>query len=482
MAITSKRLSLSFFWSFLEQGSTSIISLVVQIILARLLLPDSFGIMAILLVAVNMATTISQSGLGAALIQKKDTTKTSFSTAFWLSLLFSVAIYAVVFFVAPLLAIIYSMPDLTLFLRVLGLSVLFDSINSVQRSLLQKRLMFKSLFRANLLSILIGALIGIILAFNGFGVWSLIAQTICQAIASCLILFIQIPWKPSLELDIHNGKEMLKYGWKICITGLLNTCYTGLSELVIGKTNPASDLGYYSQGRKWPNAAMGAVNNALQNVLFPTLSTLQNDMPAFRSAIRKILSVGFYITAPICFLSAVVAEPLVAILLGESWLSCTLIFQFSCLGYVLIMPQVVNLRAYMALGHSGIYLKLQVIKVVSGSILFCLVALFFHDIYIVAASVLLHSICCILFVDMYPAKKVHKVGAIEQLKIICPVLVLSLFCSCIVSLIQLCPFSYPIQLILQTLIFSGLYLIGSKLFNIPGYKECRILLKQLQVN
>lgn len=479
MTITSKRLSLSFLWSFLEQGSTSIVSLIVQIILARLLLPDDFGVMAILLVIISLANAISQSGLGTALIQKRDATKTTFSTAFWLSLLFSIILYAVIFLGAPLLAIIYSMPDLTLYLRILGLSVLFDSINSIQRSLLQKELRFKSLFRVNFFSILISAAISIILALNGFGIWSLIVQTICQVVASCLALFLQIPWKPSLEFNMYDAKDMFKYGWKICLTSILNTCYTGLSELIIGKTNTASDLGYYSQGRKWPNAAMGAVNNALQNVLFPALSTMQNDIPTFRSAIRKILSTGFYITAPICLLSAVIAEPLIAILLGESWLPCTLIFQFSCLGYVLIMPQAVNLRAYMALGHSGLYLKLQIIKVISGSVLFSFIALVSQNIYVVAATVLLHNICCVIFVDMHPAKKTLGVGTLEQLKIIIPSFSLSLFSAFIASLIQFVSFGFLIQMVLQILVFSIIYLSGSNLFKVEGYSACIEVIAEL---
>ena len=478
MAITSKKLSLSFFWSFLEQGSSSLISLLVQIVLARVLAPDAFGIMAILLVVINLVSTISQSGLGSALIQKKDATETTFSTAFWLSLAISASLYCIIFFCSPLIEKAYSMPNLTIYLKILGLSVFFDSINSIQRSLLQKEMMFKSLFRANFLSILIGASVGIFMAFSGFGVWSLIFQTISQAIIACIILFVQLPWKPSFVFNLHESKELFGYGWKICFTGILNTLYTGLSELVIGKTNTVAELGYYSQGRKWPNAAMGAVNNALQNVLFPALSTLQNDVPAFQAAIRKMLLAGFYITAPICCLSAVVTEPLIAILLGESWLPCTLIFQFACIGYVFLMPQVVNLRAYMALGYAGLYLKLQIIKVVSGSILFCFVAFVSHNIYIVAAIVLLHTTCCVLFVDMHPAKKIHGIGTLEQLKIILPVLLLSIFCSCITSLIHLCSFDYLMELIFQVLTFSILYLAGSKLFKLPGYKECKTLLKQ----
>lgn len=479
MDINSKTLSISFFWSFLEQGGSSVVSLIVQIILARLLLPDAFGIMAILLVIINVINTLAQSGFGSALIQKKDANAITFSTAFWLSMALSFLLYAIVFFIAPFVDNIYSMPELSNYIRILGLSVFLDSFNSIQRSYLQKELQFKALFKANFAALLIGASIGIFLAFSGFGVWSLIAQTLSQAVVACVALLIQIPWKPTLDFDLNDARLLFNYGWKICLTGVLNTFYTGLSELVIGRTNTATELGLYSQGRKWPNAAMGAVNNALQNVLFPALSELQDDMTAFRSAIKKALTNGFYITAPVCFLATLISEPIIALLLGESWLPCTLIFQFSCLGYVLLMPQVVNLRAYMALGNSGLYLKLQLIKVVSGALIFCAVAILSNNIYIVSASVLTHTTLSVLFVDMFPAKRIHGVGAMEQLKIISPTIGLSLIASAFAAPICFLSISYLAKLIIQIIVFATIYLLGSKIIKHKGLLSCTALLKQL---
>lgn len=476
MVVNSKTLSASLFWSFLEQGGSSIVSLVVQIILARLLLPDVFGVMAILLVFVNLINTLAQSGFGSALVQKKDATRISFSTAFWLSMALSLILYIITFIVSPFLAEIYSMPELTTYLRVLGLLVFLDSFNSIQRSFLQKQLQFKALFRASFLALSVSACIAILMALKGFGIWALIAQTLTQAIAACIILLIQVPWKPSLDFKLRDAKALFDYGSKICLTGVLNTFYTGLSELVIGKTNSPTELGFYSQGRKWPNAAMGAANNALQNVLFPALSELQDNLTAFRSAIKRMLSSGFYLTCPICFLAAIISEPIIALLLGETWLPSTLIFQFSCLGYVLLMPQVVNLRAYMALGNSGLYLKLQIIKVVSGAFLFSLVAVLSKNIYIVSAVVLAHTVLSVLFVDMVPAKRVHGVGAIEQLAIILPTVLLSSVASAISFPIQFLNLGYLPQLLIQVIIFTAIYLAGSKVINHPGLSDCLSIL------
>lgn len=477
MNINSRTLSVSFFWSLLEQGGSSVLSLIVQIVLARMLAPEIFGIMAILLVINGVISTIAQGGFGAALIQKKDTSKTSFSTALWLSLGFAVVLYAIAFFSAPLIASVYSMPELSVYIRILAITIFLDSFNSIQRAYLQKRMQFKILFSVNFIAMLFGAITGVTLAIFSFGIWALICQAIIQALMACIIMLIKTPWKPSLELDVLEGKSLFSYGWKICITGILNTFYTGLSELVIGKSCSAVDLGYYSQGRKWPNAAMAAINNSLQNVLFPAFSELQNNMEEFRFAIKKALISGFYITAPICFLSAVIAEPLIFFLLGESWLPCTLIFQLSCIGYTFLMPQVVNLRAYMALGLSGLYLKLQLIKVISGALVFCVIAIVTKDIYIVSSAVLIHTTACILFVDMYPAKKAFGIGALTQLQIITPTLALSIVASFAASLVCLFSFDYFSQLILQLLIFTILYILGSALIQHEGLKDCRRILE-----
>lgn len=478
MAINSKTLSISFFWSFLEQGGSSIVSLLVQIILARLLLPDAFGVMAILLVIINLVNTLAQSGFGSALIQKKNASRITFSTAFWLSMALSLVLYIAVFFISPFIAEIYKMPDLVLYIRILGLSVFLESFNSIQRSFLQKDMQFKSLFRANFFAITFGAAVSIAMALAGFGIWSLIGQVLSQAGTACIILLVQIPWKPSFNFDSNDARFLFDYGWKVCLTSVLNTFYIGLSELVIGKSNTAAELGFYSQGRKWPIAAMGAMNNALQNVIFPALTELQDDKAAFKSAIRKALSSGFYIICPICFLATIVAEPIVALLLGSDWLPCVLIFQFTCLGYVLLMPQVLNLRAYMALGHSGLYLKLQTIKVVSGALIFCLVAIISKNIYVVSAAVLIHTSLCILLVDMAPAKRIHGVSALEQVRIILPTIALSIAASAIAAPIQVLHLDYLPQMIIQIIVFLVVFFSISKFTHHSGLNECLNILKQ----
>ncbi len=477
MSLNAKTVTTSFFWSFLEQGGSAVIALVVQIVLARVLAPEAFGIMAILLVLTSIASTVAQSGLGTALIQKDEATAKTFSTAFWLSLALAGILYLIIFTAAPFIESLYSMSDLALYLRILSLILFFEAFNSIQRSFFQKEMKFKELFRSNFTAIIVSGALGIAAALLGGGIWALILQNGALVICTCLIMFIQNPWHPSFEFDKKEAKELFDYGWKICATGVLNTLYTGLSELVIGKAIDATNLGYYSQGRKWPNAAMSAVLNAIQNVLFPAFASIKNDREALQSAIKTALSMGTFVSVPICFLAAVLAEPIVVLLLTETWLPCVLVFQLACIGYVLFLPQVVNLRVYMALGDSALYLKLQIIKVVTGIVLFCGTAIATKDIYWVAIAVLVHTLVCVLVIDMNPAKRMHGVARGQQLKIIVPAFLLSIISSIASYAMTATGLDYLPLMLVQIVVFAVVYLAGAKLFKLAALDSSIALVK-----
>ena len=315
------QVSKSFLWSFLEQASVIIIQFVVQIVLARLLAPEIFGVLAIILVVVNILNVLAQSGLGSALIQDNDADEQAFSTAVWLSLGFAALLYLLVYFLSGPIALFYGMVDLDLYIRVLSLCIFFNAFNSIQRSYLQKTMNFRSLFLMNLFALIASGIVGIVMAYSGAGIWALIAQTIVQSAIACLVMAILTPLKISFTFSIHKAKSLFSYGWKMCMTGVLATAYNSVSELIIGKTCTSGDLGLYSQGRKWPIAAIGAITNAVANVLFPALARLKEDRAAFQNAIIRALQSGTYIIAPLCFLLAVIAEPLIVIFLTDKWIS-----------------------------------------------------------------------------------------------------------------------------------------------------------------
>lgn len=474
------KLTTSFVWSFLEQGSTKLVALIVQILLARILGPEAFGILAILLVVTNIADSIAQSGLGLALIQRKNADDKAYTTAFWLSLAIAVVLYAIVFLTAPALAAFYHMNELASYLRIIAIVVFFNSMNSIQRSYLQRAFDFQQLFCVNMFAVFASGIIGVASAYFGFGIWALVAQTLSQSVLTCVAMVVAVPWKPTAHFSMDEARELFEYGWKICITGVLGVLNTGVSELIIGKACSASDLGYYSNGRKYPIAAIGVMTHAISNVLFPALSSIKNDAAALRMGLQRMLNLGTFIIAPISLLFAVLAEPIVVLLLTDEWLPCVAIFQLTFISNSLLMFQLVNLRAYMALGDSGLYMKLQVIKVIGGGIAICATAILTANIYATAFATCLTGIISILVVDMQPAKRVHGYGRLQQLKDQAPTYILAIIASTAACAISFLDMPYVPELIIQTVVFSAVYLGGARLFHMKAPNEMLDILKRMK--
>ncbi len=469
----------SFIWSFLEQGGTKIVQLLVQIVLARLISPEAFGILAILLVFTNIADAIAQSGLGMALVQKSDATKKDYTTAFWLSLLLATIVFIVLWFIAPVLALVYQEQSLEVMLHVLSFVVFLNSANSVQRAYLQRHMEFKKLFQANVVTAVLSGVFGIGAAILGFGIWALVIQTLAQSLCACITLLVVVPWKPTFAFDKLSAKHMYSYGWKICVTGILNVIYTGVSELIIGKACSVTDLGYYSQGRKWPNAAISLITNALQNVFFPAFASLQNDLVALRDTMKKSLIAGSFLIVPVSFFFTAVAEPMVALLLTETWLPCVPVFQSLCIANSLMLLQVINLRAYMALGDSGLYMRLQIIKVTLNVVIIGLAALLTKDIYIVAVVSAVLSVFNVIFIDLHSTKRVHGYARLSQIKDILPIYLIAAVAGAVSYAITFLKFSYIAELVLMAIVFVSIYLLLSVVFKVQGAKECFQLLNGL---
>lgn len=469
----------SFLWSFLEQGGSKVIQLVVQIVLARLLLPEAFGVLAILLVITQVADSVAQSGLGMALIQGRDASDRSYSTAWWLSLGLAAALYFALFLGAPAIAAFYDMPDLATYLRVLGIIVFFNAANSIQRSFLQRSLDFKSIFVATTVAALASGAVGIAMALMGFGVWALVAQSLLQSIVSCIVMWAKVSWKPTFVFEPGEAKSLFGYGWKICVTGILNVFYTGISELIIGRACSAGELGLYSQGRKYPQAAIGVMSNSIANVLFPMFSAIKDDAAELRRAIRRGLRLGTFIVAPVSLLAAAVAEPVVAILLTEKWLACVFIFQLTCVSNSLLMLQLVNLRAYMALGDSGLYMRLQIVKVLGGGAIIWATAIITKDIYVTAWANFLVGALSILLVDMPPAKRLHGYSALSQVRDVLPIIVLSVVAAAAALAVQLAGFGYLPELLAQCIVFAVVYLSGARLLRLDELSEAASLMRKI---
>ena len=469
----------SLFWSILEQGGAKIVTLAIQVILARILAPGVFGVIAILLAFTELADTIAQSGLGMALVQRDKASDEDFSTGFWMCLAVSVVMYVLLFLFAPVISAFYNQEDLTILIRVMSLTVIFNSANSVQRSYLQRRMDFEGLFRVTFFAKLASGVLAVVAAFAGFGIWALVMQYVSCSVFTFLAMLVFVPWRPGLTFSFKVAKELFSYGWEICVTGILNSLYSRLSELLLGKFCTMSDVGLYSQGRKYPLAAVSVLSNALQNVFFPAFSSIKDNLEKLVAEIRQFLVVGSYIFVPFALFATVAAEPLVVLLLTDSWFDCVPVFQMTSVSYSLLLLQVINLRAYMALGDSRLYLNLQIIKLSVSFVAVFIAVVLTHDIYVVAFVNAAAFMLSVLFVDLQPAKRMFGYSGLQQLKDILPTYVLAVIASVCAYAVLFLDLPYIVLLLLQLLVFTVVYLGGSALFKVKGFKDCVVMLKRV---
>lgn len=468
----------SFIWSFLEQSGAKFITLFVQVVLARLVSPESFGILAILLVITNVADAISQSGLGSALIQKKDASEDSFSTAFWLSGGVAVALCVVIWFLAPFISSFYAMSEIEGYLRVLSIVVVFNSINSIQRSQLQKDMRFEILFKASFVAAIGSGIVGIGCALASWGIWALVVQVVTQSVIVCVLMLIFSRWVPRLVFKAGEAKDLFAFGWKVCVTGILGVAYNGISELIIGKVCDPAALGYYSQGRKYPMAVITVATNAVQNVLYPAFASVKDDAQELHRLLKKSLIAGSFFITPLSLLLAVLAEPLVAIILTEQWLPCVPIFQLVCISHCLLMVTSVNMRGYLAVGNSGIYLKLQAVKMALGLIVICSTAIISGDIYATAIATCCVTLFNALVIDCLPARRELGYSMLVQYRDVAPILGLSLLASALAFSCSLLGLGYLLSGLIETAVFCAVYAVGVLVLQGETIRSCRELCLQ----
>lgn len=337
-------------WKLLERGGYQCVALVVQIALARLLAPEQFGALAIMLVFVNVGNVFVQSGLNTALVQNLDTNDDDCSTVYWLSLAVSLILYAGVFFTAPTVAGFYEMPGLVWPLRALALILIVNAYNAVQVAIVQRALEMRKVFNATMCAVVTSATIGIGIAVAGGGLWALVVQQLAYQLCSCIALSFQVRWHPRFVFKAARERELFSFGWKLLASGILDQGYQSLSDLIIGKQFSASSLGLVSQGKKYPNALGSMLDGAIQPVMLSAVSRLQSDVALVKRLVRRALKTSTFLIVPSMALFAVCAEPIVRLLLGEQWLPCVPFLQMYCIVYMLLPIHTTNLQALNGMG------------------------------------------------------------------------------------------------------------------------------------
>lgn len=445
----------SLFWKLMERVGTQGIQFVVQIFLARLLLPEDFGVVALITIFIAIASVFVQSGFSTALIQKKDADEMDFSSVFYLSLWVAVLLYVFLFITAPLIADFYREPQLMSIVRVLSLTLFFGAVNSIQNAVVSKTMQFKRFFASSLGGIIPSGIVGVTMAYMGFGVWALVWQQLTNQLLITVILWFTVKWRPKLIFSIDRLKSLFSFGWKLLCSTLLDTTYSNLYGLVIGKTYDSTMLGYYNRGNTFPSLIVTTIDGSIGSVMFPTLSANQDVKSRVKSMTRRSIVTSSFIIFPMMVGLAVCAEPLVKIILTDKWLPSVPFLQLMCISYAFWPIHTANLLAINALGRSDIFLKVEIIKKCIGlTILFITIP---FGIYVMVAFQPIISFISTI-INSFPNSKLLNYSFQEQWLDIFPSLLLSVIMGIIVYAIQLIGWNAWATLIIQVVIGAVIYI------------------------
>lgn len=466
MKDTKNKVLSALFWKLLECGGTQGVQFIVQIILARILSPQEFGTIAIVMVFIQLANVFVESGFNTALIQKKEVDDIDFSSVLYLSLGVSIIVYGIIFSAAPFIASFYNQPVLIKVIRILAINLFIGVFNSIQNAFIARNMLFKKLFISSIGAATISGIIGVIAAYSGLGVWALVLQQLTSQLITAIILWFIVKWRPRLTFSITRIKALFSYGSKLLASGLLDTLYRNLRTLIIGKMYTPYILGYYNRGQQFPQLIVANINGSIQSVMLPALSAHQDDRKRVKEMMRRAIVSSSFLIFPMMVGMAVVAEPLVKIVLTDKWLPAVPFLQIACFTFALWPIHTANLQAINALGRSDIFLRLEIIKKIIGTIILCVSVPF--GIYAIAFGGILSGMIS-SFINAYPNKELLNYSYREQWGDIMPSLLISLIMGVIVYLFNFLSFTAWQILILQTVSGSIIYTALAKLFKLESY-------------
>ena len=456
-------------WKLLERFGVQGVQFVLQIVLARLLTPEHYGALAIMIIFTNLANVFIQSGFNTALIQKKEVDERDYSSVFWVSLLIAGVLYVAIFFLSPVIAAFYETPEIVGPFRVLGLMLFPGAFNSIQLAKVRRELNFKKVFISNIAGIIIAGGVGIAIALLGGGLWALVAQTLLSITVPCLVMILTVKWIPKLICDFKRVGALLRFGWKLLISSLIDVLYQDIRSLVIGKKYDSGTLGYYSRGKQFPQFIINAVNGTVQAVMLPVLSKEQDNKNKLRLTMRTSIVVSSYIIFPIMMGLAAVSYPLISILLTDKWLPAVPYMQIYCFSLAFTPIHSCNLQAINAVGRSDIFLKLEIIKKTIG-ITALVIAVFCFDSPIAIAMTGVFTTIISCFINAHPNKKLINYSYFEQMKDLLPSLLVTVLmggCTYAITFIGLGSWA---TMLLQIFVGIITYLAFSALFKLEGFK------------
>ncbi len=463
----SENIVSNFIWRFAERCGAQLVSFVVSIVLARILAPEDYGTIALVTVFTAILQVFVDSGLGTALIQKKDADDLDFSSVFYFNFAMCLVLYAVMFIAAPYIAVFYEDMTLTSVIRVLSLTIVISGVKGIQQAYVSRNMLFKRFFFSTIGGTIFSAFLGIGLAYSGYGVWALVVQQLSNTMIDTLILWITVKWKPKKEFSWKRLQTLFSYGWKLLISSLLDTVYNNLRNLIIGKMYSSADLAYYNQGDKFPKIIVTNINTSIDSVLLPTMSNEQDDRNRIKSMTRRAIKTSTYVMAPLMMGLAFCAESIVKIVLTDKWLLCVPFLRLFCITYMFWPVHTANLNAIKAMGRSDCFLKLEIVKKIVG--LFFLLSSMWFGVMAMAYSLLLSSILSQI-INAWPNRQLLEYGYLEQVRDFAPGILLAIGMGICVYFIGFLPLPTIVTLLIQIIIGAVIYIRASALLKLEEFE------------
>lgn len=462
-------------WSGIQRILLQVVQFILGIILARILSPKEYGTMAILMVFMILAQVFIDSGLTKALIQKVDRTEEDKATMFFFNVGVGVVCYLLIWFLAPLFAEFYGIQDLNLLLKVIAITLIINALFTVPNTLLTINLDYKSIAKVNLLSVIISGIIAIILAQKGFGVWSLVYQSIIRSSLSCIFYWLKVKWIPNLVFSKNSFKELFSFGSKLLVSSLLAKMFSNLNTLLIGKYISAKELGYYSRGTQFSDVLYNIFSPAINDVLLPGLAPIQKETTTLVNYSRTIIKTTTLLTLPVFLTLSILSKPLVLVLLTEKWESAIPIMQIFCIARLITVIGGININLLYIIGRTDLVLNQQYLCIAIRVIL-VLLSLPYGILYVALAELISSTIH--FFINAYFPGKLLGYGGIQQLKdnfkifLAGLVMVIPLFASFFVFENQI--FQILVSTIIAMLVYLGM-------INVLKINEFKFLIQKAKI-
>ena len=464
----------NFLWRFMERRGAQGVTLIVSIVLARLLNPNVYGLVSLVIVFTTILQVFVDSGLGNALIQKKDVDDLDFSSVFYFNMMVCALMYALIFFAAPLIADFYNNTELVNLIRVMSITLIISGMKNVQQAYVSRNLLFKKFFYATLVGTIGAAVVGIWMAYKGYGVWALVIQNLLNQAVDTIILWITVKWRPKKMYSWQRLKGLLSYGWKLLVSSFIDTVYQKIRQLLIGKIYSPVDLAYYNQGQQVPYAVVSNINASIDSVLLPTISAEQDNVNTVKAMTRRVIKTSTFIMAPMLMGIASAAEPLVRVVFTEKWLPCVFFLRIACITFMFSPINTSNLSAIKAVGRSDIVLKLEIIKKVAG--LLIILSTVWFGVKAIAVGLLVSNVIGQI-VNSWPNKRLLDYSYFNQIKDILPTILLAFGMGITVYSVSFLGLNDWWTLLIQIPLGVAIYIGGAVLFKMESLNYCLGTLK-----